>query len=198
MRMVLITGFAIFFCAVTGCSPKYGQFTGRYTFTAHTGVPDYDNPDFWASTPFKHDPSDSIPVPLLKDALTDSSVDVFFIHPTTFTDMDNPAWNAAIDDAAINAKTDYSTILYQASAFNEFRVFAPRYRQANLRAYFTKDTGAAKNAFDLAYADVRSSFQYYLDHYNNGRPIIIASHSQGTTHALRLLKEFFENSPLKN
>ena len=60
-----------------------------------------------------------------------------------------------------------------------------------------KDTSKAGKAFDFAYEDIKKSFEYYLQHYNNGRPIIIASHSQGTTHALRLLKEFFENKPLQ-
>ncbi len=124
-------------------------------------------------------------------------VDVFFIHPTTFTAIENADWNASINDPEINAKTDYTTILYQASAFNEYRLFAPRYRQANLKAYFTKDTVRAHEAFDLAYEDVKTAFQYYLDHYNNGHPIIIASHSQGSTHAKRLLKEFFEDKPLQ-
>jgi hypothetical protein len=35
-----------------------------------------------------------------------------------------------------------------------------------------------------------------LENENKGRPIIIASHSQGTTHATRLLKEFFDQQPL--
>src|SRR5439155_1242121 len=38
----------------------------------------------------------------------------------------------------------------------------------------------------------------YLQHYNNGRPIIIASHSQGTLHAGRLLKEYFDGKILHN
>ena len=109
---------------------------------------------------------------------------------------DGSSWNADINSDTINAKTDYSTILYQATAFNECRIFAPRYRQANLRAYYTKDTASAVQAFDLAYQDLKTAFQYYLDHYNNGRPIIIASHSQGSTHAIRLLKEFFDGKPL--
>jgi hypothetical protein len=37
---------------------------------------------------------------------------------------------------------------------------------------------------------------YYLQHYNNDKPIIIASHSQGTNHAERLMKEFFDGKPL--
>lgn len=131
-------------------------------------------------------------------SIKDSSVDVFFLHPTTLTDLARKEWNADLDDSALNKKTDHSTILSQASAFNEYRVFAPRYRQAHLRAYYTKDTVSARAAFDLAYGDLREAFQYYLDHYNQGRPIIIASHSQGTTHAERLLKEFFQDKPLEH
>jgi hypothetical protein len=107
-------------------------------------------------------------------------------------------WNANIDDEALNQKTDNTAILYQASVFNKYsRVFAPRYRQANLLAFFTDDKEKADAALDTAYADVKKAFEYYLNNYNHGRPIIIASHSQGTLHAGRLLKEFFENKPLE-
>jgi hypothetical protein len=159
-------------------------------------IPDYHDLFYWAAHPDKKDPSDSVPAPLKKEYQPDSTVDVFFLHPTTFT-APSELWNADINDTAINAKTDRSTILFQASAFNEFRIFAPRYRQANLHAYYTTDTAHALAAFDEAYEDISRAFKYYLDHYNNGRPIIIASHSQGTTHALRLLKEYFDGKPLQ-
>jgi len=107
-------------------------------------------------------------------------------------------WNADIDDAEINAKTDKRSILYQASVFNKYcRVFSPRYRQANLDAFYTNKKDSSEAALELAYNDVKKAFEYYLQHYNNGRPIIIASHSQGTWHAGRLLKEFFEGKPLQ-
>ena len=48
-----------------------------------------------------------------------------------------------------------------------------------------------------AYRDIKSAFQYYLKHENNGRPIMIVSHSQGTLHAGQLLKDFFEDQPLQ-
>jgi hypothetical protein len=166
--------------------------------TDTAGEPDYGNLIYWAAHPDKHSLSDSIPEPLQADYRKDSGVDVFFLHPTTLTDAKRKEWNAALDDSALNTRTDRSTILFQASAFNECRIFAPRYRQAHLRAYYTGDTASARAAFDLAYSDLRTAFQYYLDHYNKGRPIIIASHSQGTTHAERLLKEFFENKPLQH
>ena len=81
----------------------------------------------------------------------------FFIYPTTYTDKKMPTgWNAEIDDEAINKKTDKSTILYQASIFNRYcRVFSPRYRQANLNAFFTKNIERGEVALDLVYQDVK-------------------------------------------
>jgi len=185
------------------CSNRYHQFASQYTFKSPDGHPDYSNLDDWAAHPYKHDPSDSVPRSLLDGYRPDSSADVFFIHPTTYTAKERPfGWNAPVDDADLNAKTDYSTILFQASIFNAAgRVFSPRYRQASLSAYYPKnadDTAHARAAFELAYQDVKAAFLYYLQNNNNGRPIIIASHSQGTTHAKRLLKELFDGKPLQS
>jgi len=188
--------FVLSWMFFAGCAPKYKQFIGQYTTTATNTAPDYSDLYYWAAHPWKKDPSDSVPKPLRKDYAVDSSADVFFLYPTTFTDREDLRWNAGINDAAINAKTDYSPILYQASAFNGYRVFSPRYRQAHIRAYFSTDSVNTKAAFDTAYADIKTAFNYYMAHFNNGRPVIIASHSQGSTHAQRLLKEFFDNTPL--
>ena len=154
--------------------------------------------NYWAAHPWKWDPSDSIPAPL-KNEILDSLADVFFIHPTTFTDKkDEHIANAQIDDAYINAKTDYSSILFQASVFNvSCRVFAPRYRQAHIQNFFSKDSVKSKAAFAIAYADIKSAFEYYLLHYNHDRPIIIAGHSQGALMAEKLLHDYFENKPLE-
>lgn len=176
------------------CVPKYAKHLGSYTHPKNA-VPNYADYYFWAAHPDKYDPSDSVPAPLKDSYRYDSTVDVFFIHPTTLTQKENTSSNADINDARLNAKTDYSTILYQASAFNEFRVFAPRYRQAHIRSYYSAGTKATM-AFDTAYEDVKNAFEYYLRNFNNNRPFILASHSQGTTHAIRLLKDFVENKPL--
>jgi hypothetical protein len=165
--------------------------------------PDYADLNNWAAHPNKRDPSDSVPKDLSTNYRPDSSIDVFFIHPTSYLDPQRPfGWNAPLNNLSINEKTDNGTILFQASIFNEVgSVFAPRYRQANLSAYFPKsavDSSNAMAAFELAYQDIKLSFEYYLLHNNNGRPIIIASHSQGSTHGKRLIKEFFDNTNLKN
>jgi len=184
---------------VASCSKKNFSHLATYQFKSINGNPDYTDLHYWAAHPWKWNTSDSVPKPLRKGFVKDSLVDVFFLHPTTLTSDKNKNSNALIDDAELNAKTDYSTILYQASAFNEqCRVFAPRYRQAHYGNYFTDDTAMARKAFELAYEDVKNAFETYLSLYNGGRPIIIASHSQGTTHAARLLKDYFQGKILQN
>ena len=194
-----IAGILFFsFTIMTSCSSKIYTQSINYKFKSNNGRPDYSNLNYWAASPFKDDPSDEVPNDLAQQP-KDSIADVFFIHPTTYIDRNLPAgWNANIDDETLNQKTDNSTILYQASVFNKYcRVFSPRYRQANLMAFFSDDKVSANAALDTAYEDVKKAFEYYLKYYNHGRPIIIASHSQGTLHAGRLLKEFFEGQPLQ-
>jgi hypothetical protein len=180
---------------ISGCAAKYNRYIQYYHFDEKATTPDYNNLNYWAAHPWKKDPSDSIPKPL-QDESKDSLADVFFIHPTTYT-KNRKGWNADINDAAINAKTDYTSILYQASAFNQHcRIFAPRYRQAHLSAFFVTNE-ESRAAFDTAYSDIKRAFQFYLAHYNNDRPIIIAGHSQGAMMAERLITELFDGKPLQ-
>ncbi len=158
---------------------------------------DYGNIKYWAAHPEIVDPSDRIPA---SDKANDSDtgVDIFFIHPTTYTTYKGDlSWNADIDDQKLNDKTDKTTILYQASAFNSGgRVYAPRYRQAHIEAFYTEDRMKGEMALNKAYEDVSRAFRYYLDYENEGRSIIIASHSQGTRHAKVLLKDYFDGTEL--
>ena len=173
------------------------EFQESSTTSSPHQKPDYSNLYYWAAHPLKKDMADSIPE-FLKDEKRDSSVDVFFLHPTTFTKDLMGDWNADVNNDKLNQETDVRPILFQASIFNgSCKVYAPRYRQANLKAFFIKDNPKSKEALDLAYEDVKTAFEYYLSHYNHGRPIIIASHSQGSKHAIRLLKELFDGKPLQ-
>lgn len=179
-------------CAVR---PKAGFNTESLPLT-----PDYSNPEHWAALPDRDDKADQTPGDSILNIQADAEVDVFFLHPTTYTgDKGHKNWNGPINDVKLNKKTDEGTIQYQASIFNGVgKVYAPRYRQAHLHAYYTKDRKRdALQAFELAYNDVKTAFEYYLEHYNQDRPIIIASHSQGTTHAKKLLRDFFDGQPLQ-
>jgi pimeloyl-ACP methyl ester carboxylesterase len=178
-----------------GCSNKYHAYVPQYQFANKSMAPNYANLDYWAAHPWKKDPSDSLPN-ILRFEKQDSLVDVFFVHPTTYTG-EKDLWYADINDPLLNAKTDYSSILYQGSIFNQHcRVFAPRYRQAHFSSFFTNDTDGLA-AFDTAYADVARSFEVFIENVNHGHPIIIAGHSQGALMAERLLKEYFDGKPLQ-
>src|SRR3546814_7100587 len=71
----------------------------------------------------------------------------------------------------------------------------PRYRQASSRA-FAERLGDGAKAYALAYGDVLRAFRSYVAHDNHGRPFIIAGHSQGALHGLRLIREEIAGTPL--
>jgi len=164
-----------------------------------TSAIDYGKLDNWASHPDKEDMGDAIPGQKRTADYSAFMSDVFYIHPTTFTDSkENSYWNAGLENMEVNNNTDEQPIKYQASIFNQVgRLYAPRYRQAHLRAYYSKDTTNAKHAFERAYQDVEDAFLYYMEHENNGRPFVIASHSQGTTHAIPLLKNHIDGKTIQ-
>ena len=163
-------------------------------------APDYSQAIHWAALPSMKDSADLVPTQsTLTDQQATAPVDVFFLHPTTLTKKKDKRWNGNLNDEKLNLATDRGPIKYQASIFNgSGRIYAPRYRQAHLRAYyrFDKEKEAALKAFETAYQDVRMAFEYYLEHYNEGRPFIIASHSQGSTHAKRLVQEYLDGKEL--
>ncbi|MFM6947605.1 MAG: DUF3089 domain-containing protein [Aquirufa sp.] len=162
---------------------------------------DYSLLKNWAALPQVKDAADFVPKKSpFKDQQAEAKADVFFIYPTIFTyqPQNEFIWNGSVEDSFLNSSVDSSTILNQATVFNgSCRVFAPRYRQAHYYAFLTPNKEDKEAALDLAYQDVKKAFNYYLTHYNQGRPIIIAGHSQGTVHATRLLKEFFDEKALK-
>ena len=148
--------------------------------------PDYANPAHWAALPERDDLADTLAVGAT-DLQATAAVDVFFVHPTTFVSAD--AWNQSLDDTTTNETTDRMVMQGQASVFNACcRIYAPRYRQATLAAFFVEVDSAAQ-ALDLAYSDVVAAFRYYLATFNHGRPFVLAGHSQGSRHLDFLLAE---------
>lgn len=148
-------------------------------------APDYTQPSAWLAYPGRASAADDVPLGVEKSA--DTRVAVFFIHPTTYlaAEIGNAAFDA---DGALAARGDRAVLRFQASVFNGCcRIFAPRYRQASLRA-ITTNSPAAYAADELAYGDVARAFARFLE-LNPAGPFIIAGHSQGSIHALRLLQE---------
>jgi Protein of unknown function (DUF3089) len=167
------------------------DFVGpRFAFEAQSPppAPDYAQEAAWAVRPGHPGASAAHPPGTSPADPKTAPADVFFIYPTSF--HSEAAWNAAIEDEDTNRQTDERSIRNQASVFNGCcRIFAPRYRQATLGAFFTPRKEDARQALDLAYGDVLKAFDYYIAHDNGGRPFIIASHSQGSRHAVQLLND---------
>ena len=166
----------------------------QYFFLAAQSV-NYATTSNWAVQP------NNIPkvlLPYLKDTTNNSKADVFYVYPTLFLDKKDERWNIPIDDTSFRKKIIDNAVRFQASAWIESgRMFVPFYRQAHIRSYRNLENGG-REALLFAYSDVKAAFQYYLDQFNEGKPIILAGHSQGSTHLTLLLKDFFDGKELQN
>ncbi len=155
--------------------------------------PDYSDKNFWAALPSTQDNADILPITsTLTNNQASAEVDVFYVHPTTFGDKN--AWNADAKTPLVFGKFD--PIKVQASIFNgSAQVYAPRYRQATLYAFH--GGSSADQAKRIAKQDIQNAFQYYLKHFNKGRPFILAGHSQGTLVLVPILK-YLDTHPSEN
>lgn len=155
--------------------------------------PDYATADAWAAFPGRPSRADDTPPGLMR--APSPTVPVFFIHPTTY--LASVIGNAAYAPGGeIQSRVDEAVMGFQASVFNGCCViFAPRYRQASLRA-ITTNTPQAYAADELAYGDVDRAFIEFL-RLNPSGPFILAAHSQGSIHGLRLLQQRIMGKPLQ-
>jgi hypothetical protein len=159
-------------------------------------APNYDNAYFWVAHPDKKDTSDLVPMTLdISGDLANKDVDVFFVHSTGF--VGPGGWNSTMEIENSEAQSIEYMLSSMASIFNGCcNIYAPHYREANIQSFMPEKFEFGTQALDLAYQDVAQAFDYYLQHFNKGRPFIVVGHSQGTTHALRLLEEKVDNTPL--
>lgn len=155
--------------------------------------PNYSDLNHWAVHPNKRTNASSVPEnSALKEEQESATVDVFFIHPTSY--LQGNYWNADINDESLNKRTDERIVKNQISVYNECcRIYAPRYRQAIINSFFNENDKNGEDALEFAYRDVLLSFNYYMENFNKGRPWILGAHSQGTRHAVKLLK-YIKNS----
>ena len=159
-----------------------------------TPAPDYSLIENWAAHPDTSDPADLSPEGVTVPGQGDLPIDVFFVHPTGY--LTPISWISPMDlDSGTEENIDW-VMANQASAFNGCcNVYAPRYRQANIFAYFGSEE-ERESILGFAYQDVKTAFEYYLNNYNNGKPFVLASHSQGTHHSMHLLSDIIDSSEL--
>mgnify|MGYP001302181289 FL=1 len=156
--------------------------------------PDYSNLTNWAATPESDVQQFYIPDESFQVNKINNDVDVFYIHPTGFYEKN---WNSDMDRNKSAFERTEIMLANQASAFNEScNIYAPEYRQATYFAFFDKNQNG-KKALDLAYTDVESAFDYFIENNNNDKPFIVAGHSQGALHAQRLIINRIQGTSLQ-
>ena len=109
-------------------------------------------------------------------------VDVFYVYPSEYV-RSSPSEPiiAPIDDPGMikGAKVQFQQ---QATAFRGVgNVYAPCYRQADA-VYALSLTPAQRDKLigGVPATDGIAAFDYFIKHFNRGRPFILASHSQGS------------------
>jgi hypothetical protein len=193
IAVMLVAGFiyrdTLFFVAFRA----YVKPASAFAETMAPSAPNYAKPEHWAALPDREDAADFTPEGVA-DGQADATVDVFFVHPTTY--LSSAGWNAPMGYEPADNWVKNAVLPGQASAFNgNTRVFAPHYRQAQIYTFFALENGGY-DALELAYTDIAAAFDYYLAEYNNGRPFIVAGHSQGALLARWLLERRISGTPL--
>ena len=127
----------------------------------------------------------------------DKDVDVFFIYPTCYmpANVTDPAL-CDIDNAGMREGAQ-RMFRIQASVFAEScNIFMPYYRQFSVPELAALGDDGVEEAFRYsASQDPTRALDYYFEHWNEGRPFIIAGHSQGSAIALMLLEDYFREHP---
>ena len=159
--------------AETWCNKK------QYRVTNLVGIPtDYSNKDNWAHLP----------------GSTDRAVDTFFVYPTVYNDP-TPGAPAIVPIENEMLRAGVANQYLQAPLLFEdlTNLYEPYYRQSNLFALFGKSPEELL-AFQLREqrTDLYAALDYYFEHFNQGRPFILAGHSQGSLMLKIALQDYFK------
>jgi hypothetical protein len=143
------------------------------------GCPDYGQMVGWAALP-DH---------------PGKAVDVFYVYPTIYaetTPMNMDVFNRTLR-ADVQGLLKAQAGVYSGAA----NLFAPYYRQVSFAALDPETDMTLNPYFRVGADDVHRAFDYYLNFLNQGRPFILAGHSQGSVVLLDLLRSRFRDPVLR-
>ena len=117
------------------------------------------------------------------------SADLFYVISTETGDhmMGNDTCHFADTyDDYLRGRMEHEMYAVDSLYSDRLNYFSPFYRQVSMQSWATMETALAR--IPLALSDVRSSWDYYLKHLNQGRPFILAGFSQGSHAVMDLMK----------
>ncbi len=120
-------------------------------------------------------------------------VDCFYVYPTVSTDA-TPHSDMIADPAELNVvRTQFARFA------STCRPYAPLYRQVTLAALRAALSGGGRAPMDrgLGYDDVRDAWNYYLEHDNKGRGVVLVGHSQGAMALTELIRREIDGKPVQ-
>ena len=125
-------------------------------------------------------------------------VDTFYIYSTVYFGNEGDPDYASLDNAEMLAGVVVEHAI-KSSVFEEStNVFIPYYRQAGMRleaATWMKTGDIDASLMASPYGDITDALDHYFRHFNNGRPFVIAGHSQGAAILRLVLKKYFKEHP---
>lgn len=159
----------------------------RFAEPRRLTVADYADRKLWLARPDISATNGSTWLPQGVKRTEPGPAAVFYVHPTSYMAPFNTArWNASLEDEE-SQEIARRFVMTQASAFTRAgQVWAPRYHQAHFGAFLTGSEDGTR-AISAAYREVAAAFRAFLV-ANPASPIILAGHSQGSLHLMRLMK----------
>lgn len=122
-------------------------------------------------------------------------MDVFYVYPTIYPEK----WPKNMDVFDKELRSDVQGLLKaQAGVYSgECNLFAPYYRQVTFACLDPDQDMTLNSYFRIGASDVHRAFDYYLNFLNQGRPFILAAHSQGSVVLLDLMRRRFKDPRLQ-
>ncbi|MFH2106548.1 MAG: DUF3089 domain-containing protein [Candidatus Micrarchaeota archaeon] len=142
---------------------------------------DYSKSEHWLSLP----------------SSPEKEVDVFYLYPTSYQKSNESDPNICEIDNPSMLKNSKAQFAGQATAFEPVaNIYAPYYRQVDaVYSLALPLEEQDKIVGDIPASDAITAFDYYITNYNNGRPFILAGHSQGSNVMLYLLSDYMKKNP---